>query len=215
MSVGEPDLYSLRPLEKIHIPQIARWFGDLDALSSFDRAMRVPHSLDAAEKAWSEVLGNDGQNGKYWFSICRGEAEIVGIIGLENLSQVNRDAVIALYVEKQTRNKGVGVRAAALLLDVAFQQLGLNRVTSYYRADNKASRQLIERVGFQHEGCMRKAWFAHGQNLDMIVVGILREEWLERREGLAGELVPSPIVAFGSPQSRRWTWPPLAHHDEE
>ena len=47
---------------------------------------------------------------------------------------------------------------------------GLNRITSYYHADNEGSRKLTERVGFEVEGRMRQAWFSGGLYADMVVV---------------------------------------------
>lgn len=215
MTEDGPARYSLRPFEKSDVATVTRWFVDLDDLALFDRNQRIPHNLEAAEKSWAEALGNDGSNGKYWFTIDDAGGSAVGIVGLESVSPINGDAVIPLYMERSNRSKGVGVRAVALVMDLAFIQLGLNRLTSYYRADNARSRSLTERVGFRQEGCMRQAWFAAGSRLDMIVVGILRDEWMERRTALAAEFRPTPLVVFGDPSSRRaWSWPPAGDLDE-
>ncbi|MCZ6592681.1 MAG: GNAT family protein [Alphaproteobacteria bacterium] len=208
------DTYFVRPLEKSDIPTISHWFVDLDDLSAFDRCMRIPLSLGATEKAWSDSIGNDGLNGKYWFAIDDKENQTIGIIGLESVSLINGDAVLPVCMAKAARNKGIGIRSAALMLDIAFQQLGLNRLTSYYRADNDVTRYLTERAGFRQEGCMRQAWFAGGRHVDMIIVGILRQEWMERRKTLAEELDPKTVVTFGRHSSGTWSWPPVDDRDD-
>jgi len=42
----------------------------------------------------------------------------------------------------------------------------------------------------------------------MIVVGILQDEWMARREALAAELGSETVIAFGGAASSRWSWPP-------
>lgn len=200
--------YIIRPLEMSDIPTMSQWFTDLDELSLFDRSMRIPLSLEASEKSWSDSIGNSASKGKYWFAIVCNEDKLTGIVGLEDVSLVNGDAIIPMYIEKTARNRGLGIRSLAMVLDLAFRQLGLNRLTSYYRVDNGISRSLIERLGFREEGCMRQAWFAGGRYLDMIVIGILRQEWLERRQALAEELDCNTVVTFGRHSSGRWSWPP-------
>jgi len=214
MTKTQRDTYFVRPLEKSDIPAISHWFVDLDDLSAFDRCMRIPLSLGATEKAWSDSIGNDGLNGKYWFAIDDKENQTIGIIGLESVSLINGDAVLPVCIAKAARNKGIGIRSAALMLDVAFQQLGLNRLTSYYRADNDVTRYLTERAGFRQEGCMRQAWFAGGRHVDMIIVGILRQEWMERRKTLAEELDTKTVVTFGRHSSGTWSWPPVDDRDD-
>ena len=200
-------LYLVRPLEKSDIPTFTRWFCDLEDLSAFDRNARIPLSLEASEKTWSDALGNDAKNGKYWFAIDDAETNTIGIVGLESHSVINGDAVISLYIAGPERKRGVGVRTIALLLDVAFKQLGLNRITSYYHAENVGSRKLTERVGFEVEGCIRQAWFCGGHRADMVVVGLLKQDWVERRAALASELDADTIVSFGAIASPVWSWP--------
>lgn len=200
-------IYCIRPLEKTDIPTVAQWFVDLDDLASFDRSARVPLNLSASEEAWADVVGHAGKDGKCWFAIDDAASDMVGIVGLESISAVNRDAVIPLYVAKSVRRRGVGIRAVALILDLGFRQLGLNRVTSYYRADNEASRSLTTRTGFTIEGCMREAWFHDGRHVDMVVVGLLKSEWMDRRAALAAELGPETTVTFGRNASSGWSWP--------
>jgi len=200
-------LYLVRPLEKSDIPTLTRWFFDLEDLSTFDRSARIPISLEASEKTWSDALGNDRKNGKYWFAIDDAETNTIGIVGLESHSVINGDAVISLYIVGPERRRGVGVRTVALLSDVAFKQLGLHRITSYYHADNEGSRKLTARVGFEVEGRMRQAWFSGGQRADMVVVGLLKKDWFERRTALTSELDTDTIVSFGVIASPVWSWP--------
>ncbi len=208
MTRAKPTRFFVRPLEKADVPTLTQWFLDLDDLALFDRSMRIPLNREAADKSWVELLGNDSRSRNYWFAITCEQGNPIGIIGLESISVVNGDAIVPMCVDTAARNKGVGIRSLALVLDIAFRQLRLNRLTSFYRADNEASRSMTERAGFRQEGRMRQAWFAEGELFDMIAIGILREEWMQRRRTLAEELDRSTVVSFGRGTSGKWSWPP-------
>jgi RimJ/RimL family protein N-acetyltransferase len=196
----------MSPLEPSCLQEISRWLSDLDDLSLFDRESRMPIGPDMLR---SGLVSADekGVPDKHWFSIKHRDKKLVGMIGLEKLSLVNRDGVVPMFVSKPFRGRGIGIRSLALLMDVAFRQFGLQRLTSYLRADNEASRALTERAGFRQEGRLRQAWFSDGRHHDMLVIGILRQEWLERRAALADELDPRTVVTFGGDISGEWSWP--------
>ncbi len=200
-----PRLFRLRPLEKADLETVARWFQDIHDLALFDRTSRIPQNLTQTEQYWEDALGASNDRCKCWFAIESDTGDLVGMTGLEAISSINRDAVVPVFVDKSIRRHGVAVRAVALMLDFAFRQLGLNRITSYYRADNHSSRDLIQRIGCEIEGTMRQAWFADGQFHDMVVVGMLQQDWIVRREVLAQELDPQTVVSF---DASGWSWPP-------
>lgn len=201
-------VFTLRPLEKVDFEVIAPWFQDVEDLGRFDRTSRIPLSLAQTEDAWREVFSPSDGNAKCWFVVQSENGQILGLTGLDAISPINRDAIVAMFVEKSARRLGLAIRATALLADFAFRQLGLNRLTSYYRQDNHISRDLVERLGFKVEGNMREAWYTDGAFRDMVVVGLLKQDWTSRRFTLAKELSSETIVTFGSSECLRWSWPP-------
>ncbi|MCA0928196.1 GNAT family N-acetyltransferase [Ruegeria profundi] len=201
-------VFRMRPLEKADLEVISPWFQEIEDLGRFDRTSRVPLNLAQTEDAWRDAFNPSGNSGKCWFVVQSESGEILGMSGLEAISPINRDAVIAMFVAKSARRLGLGIRATALLGDFAFRQLGLNRLTSYYRQDNTISRDLVERMGCQVEGVLRQAWYSDGTFHDMVVVGLLRQDWMDRRLTLAKELKSDTVVTFGSYGCPLWSWPP-------
>ena len=198
----------LRPLEKGDFASMAVWFQNVADLARFDRSARAPFNSERMDAYWGQAAEAAKDPGRHWFAITADTGELCGITGLESISSVNRDAVIALFIEESRRRQGIGIRSMALVLDFAFRQIGLNRVTSYYRADNPRSRQMTSRAGFETEGTMRDAWFADGRYHDMICVGLLRSEWNACRAALARELDDSCTARFRGSGSSGWAWPP-------
>jgi len=207
--------YWMRPMTADDIPILAGWFENLDNLAIFDRRSPLPLNADATLAGWREALEESEPRACYWFTIDDKKNRAVGVAGLQEINLVHGDGVLPIYLSDPVRRRGIGVRAAAMLLDLAFDQLRLTRVTSFFRADNVASRRMTGLVGFREEGRMRQAWFADGKRFDIVAIGILEKEWLDRREDLASSLSADTVVILGrTPQGRR-TWPPLPAEDLE
>ena len=200
--------FRLRPLEKSDLETVTPWFQDIEDLARFDRTSRIPLNLAQTEENWSDVFSASAGGSKCWFVAESHSGQVVGMSGLEAISPINRDAIVAMFVDKPVRRLGVGIRATALVVDFAFRQLGLNRLTSYYRADNANSRDLVAKLGCKIEGTMRQAWFADGRFHDMVVVGVLKQDWEQQRPKLAQELTADTVVSFGQNPSVSWSWPP-------
>ncbi len=207
------DNYWMRPMEVDDIRVIAGWFENLDDLAIFDRRSPIPLNAEAMQAGWREALAEPEPRASYWFTIDDEAGEVIGIAGLQEINHVHGDGVLPIYLSDPARRRGIGIRATAMLLDLAFHQLRLTRVTSFYRADNEASRRMTESAGFREEGRMRKAWFADGKHFDVVVIGILEKEWLGQRGDLASRLSTDTVVILGRTPWGTRAWPQLPVDD--
>lgn len=74
--------------------------------------------------------------------------------------------------------RGYATHLARALLSIAFDDLGLHRVTAGCFADNTPSWRVMERLGMrrEHHG-VKDSWHAEHGWLDGYIYAILREEW--------------------------------------
>jgi RimJ/RimL family protein N-acetyltransferase len=104
--------------------------------------------------------------------------EIVGAIGLENINLVNGTACTWQIVgEKKYWGKGIGTEAKILLLEYAFQTLRLEKIGAEVMASNAGSLCYNEKCGFREEGRLRSHIFRGGARHDLILLGVLKEEF--------------------------------------
>jgi ribosomal-protein-serine acetyltransferase len=101
----------------------------------------------------------------------------VGGIGIR-VDALNRDGEIGYWIAAPYEGRGLVTRACAALIDHAFRELQLHRVTIRVAPGNVRSRSIPERLGFTEEGREREAGRTDGSGYqDLLVYGLLDREW--------------------------------------
>jgi RimJ/RimL family protein N-acetyltransferase len=73
-----------------------------------------------------------------------------------------------------------------VLLRFAFTEVNLRRVTLSVFEYNPRAIRSYEKAGFRHEGRVRKALNKEGRRWDVLFMGILRDEWMEKNRIASG-----------------------------
>lgn len=104
--------------------------------------------------------------------------KLIGSCQLHSIHPVHRTAELQIRIgEVSERGKGYGTEATNQLLLFAFKDLNLHRVYLHVLGDNAAALRMYEKIGFKREGALRQAAYIDGKYLDVVVMGILREEY--------------------------------------
>lgn len=128
-----------------------------------------------------------------WFQKCKNGLErlryiietpedgAVGMIGLKDIDWKNgsADGLGMRIARKEIRTRGLATDAWMTLLRYAFDELRLNRVNGSALEYNIASRKVCEKVGFKVEGIKRGAIYKKGEYHDLIMFGVLKEDYIE------------------------------------
>jgi len=102
--------------------------------------------------------------------------ELVGTVGARP-DPLRGDAEIGYWIAASHEGRGIVTRACRTLIGHAFAHPGVHRVTILAAPDNERSRAIPERLGFTREGVMREAgWSSLGYH-DLVVYGLLADEW--------------------------------------
>jgi ribosomal-protein-alanine N-acetyltransferase len=123
----------------------------------------------------------------------RASGEVIGLTGLSEFARRDRRAFVGTWLGREHWGTGANRESKALVLWLAFRELGLHRVSAYANPENGRSVRALERIGFQYEGVLR-SWHVHRDRfLDVAIFGLLHDEWA------AGPLAETPVELAGEP----------------
>ncbi|HEU0207276.1 MAG TPA: GNAT family N-acetyltransferase [Pseudolysinimonas sp.] len=109
------------------------------------------------------------------------EGRVIGHMYLKLASVENRGAEIGWTLHPDFFGHGYASEAAAAILELAFDRLGMHRVRAELDPRNDASIALCRRLGMREEARFVKDLMFKGAWADTGVYAILNEEWAARR----------------------------------
>ena len=126
--------------------------------------------------ALKQFAENDGFTAGIWH-----EGRLAGVIGYVSIDWDNRTTEVGYWLGEEYQGRGLVTAACRALVDHAFEELGLNRVSIACATENKKSCAIPERLGFRREGVVRQAEWLYDHFVDHVVYATLASEWQTRR----------------------------------
>ena len=107
----------------------------------------------------------------------RVEGRLAGQVTVDNIVRgALRSGYLGYWIDRAVAGRGMASLAVALVCDHAFGPVGLHRVQADIRPENGPSQRLVERLGFQREGLLRRYLDIDGEWRDHISYGLLAED---------------------------------------
>jgi RimJ/RimL family protein N-acetyltransferase len=118
------------------------------------------------------------------FAVCLRESdECIGFVGLVDIDWVNGNAeTFSSLRPGEFRGKGYGTEAKHLLLEYAFDHLGLHVLTSWVWQLNERSAGALAKQGYRPAGRLKFDGIEQGVYYDDVVFDLLREDWVAARD---------------------------------
>jgi len=183
-------MIDLRDLEAADSKQLLAWRLEPEV----DRWMSAPGPSNSAQhQRWfTGLLADPDRRG--W--VITSAAEPVGFLLLSGLRGAHRRAEWGWYIgEAKARGRGAGRAAQALGLDRAFHELEVDRIWSEVLADNDVALRAQAAAGFRREGYLRGHVRKDERVHDVVILGFLKREWMERRRVVWEGLIRSGLSA--------------------
>lgn len=131
------------------------------------------------QREWFQAINRD-PTCKHW--IIKFNTTKVGTVYLTNIDLKNSRCSWGYYIaDTSIRGKGFGKMLEYNTYDFVFCELGLNKLVSEVLAFNERVVHIKEKCGSQVEGILRQHIKKGHTYYDVVIMGILRDEWLEYR----------------------------------
>ncbi len=175
----------LRPIQRSDLPFFVEWLSDPEVRQFI--TVNIPLSLEEEEQWYEQVLKQPKPERPLAIEAKEGDDwRLIGNISLFDLNWIHRSAEVGILIgDKRFWNRGFGREAMQLMVKHAFSTLNLNRVYLRVDVENVRGIRAYERAGFVKEGILRQAVYRNGIYSDMMVMSVIRSEWLAtKREGV-------------------------------
>ena len=157
-------------LEMINTPEVARFISE------------PPMTLEAFERfiTWTR---EERQRGRYMcFGIVpHGMDTAIGLIHLRRLEPGFGTAEWGFAMGSPFWGTGVFVESAELLIDFAFDAVGVSRLEARVAVPNGRANAALRKVGAMKEAVLRQSFLCQGEHIDQVLWSILHSDRQERR----------------------------------
>lgn len=170
---------AIRPIEVADLERIRAWINKDDVRDN----LLTTAPADAREQAeWFDTYRKDETKAIYAIEYRRRH---IGNISLFNIHPRHKRADLSIFIgDEARRNRGVGATAMMLLLEKAFCEYDLAKVSLRVLSSNAQAIACYKRVGMKEDGVLRSHVVLHGKRQDMLLFSILAEEFLTgKRDG--------------------------------
>ena len=116
----------------------------------------------------------------YYYPQATGQAYWQDFLSRINRTDDSLDITRIYIADVNQRGKGYGEEALRLVLEFAFINLHMERVTIDHFEKNKPAAALYEKIGFQTEGLMRNAGKKNGKYINLQLKSMLRAEYYDK-----------------------------------
>ncbi len=137
----------------------------------------MPVTLARLQAQFDEELHGKSEHNRVSFAI-EADNKCIGGITLFNFDQIARTCELGVGIgDRAYWGRGYGRDAIRTLLDYAFRLRNIHKVYLAIYSNNERAIRCYRACGFVEEGRQRKQAWVNGEYVDVILMGLLREEW--------------------------------------
>lgn len=137
----------------------------------------LDHALSFIRK--SQIAARKGK----WYAYGiekKSSPQIIGIIGIHAITEKHKRGDLGYWLGKKFWGEGIVSEAVEMAVKACFMDLKFNKLTACVLPGNLASSKILKRNGFIKEGTLRKQIFKNRKWQDIVLYGILREDFKKK-----------------------------------
>lgn len=147
-----PALFALTDKNRIYLRQFLPWPDRTRTVT--DTEWFITNSLKGAIEEKCADYGIYCQN------------TLVGVIGFHSIDFENKKTTIGYWLDEDHQGKGITTQSVKMLIEFAFDELGLNRIQINCAPENTKSSSIPKKLGFTKEGIARQSEWLYDHFVD-------------------------------------------------
>lgn len=124
------------------------------------------------------IAVNHKSDDSVWYTITDLEGNLLGETGLLRMFPAWHQTDLTIIIpDPQMQHKGYGTEAIRIMLDLAFHEYKMHRVSIGVVGLNTDALEFYKKIGFKQEGILEEAYYYNNEYSDFIMMRILSHEW--------------------------------------
>ena len=172
----EGERVRLRAVEREDLTQLWAFNNDLAVELAGGGDPPMPQAYERLVAEWERKVAEGGRDGSS-FAIDAG-GEMIGQCALFNEDHTARTCELGITIGDEAYwGRGYGRETVRLLLEYAFHYHNFRKVWLHVHASNERAVRSYTSCGLVVEGRLRSHVWSDGAYDDLLVMGVLRDEW--------------------------------------
>ncbi|MBQ3668145.1 MAG: GNAT family N-acetyltransferase [Clostridia bacterium] len=167
----------LRELRQSDLEPMLEWMNDPETVKYLGSGFIRGRSAESVRYEIELRLSGDVRGERYVIEDAE-TGEYLGQCDLLLPDDFARTVEVAVVIKKSAWGRGAAKKAMEKLLKRAFLELDYRRVYLLCVDKNLRALSMYEHLGFTREGVMRRHMLSGGEICDVVIMGMLREEYL-------------------------------------
>jgi RimJ/RimL family protein N-acetyltransferase len=174
------------PIDHEKDPEIeSKWTHNAEFMRLYEFEPARPMSAAIVKKQYEKLEKKIEEAKNLYHFMIRAKADdrLIGKAVIQRIEWANGNCSLRVGIGSlDDQRKGYGTQALKMLLRFAFAELNLFRVTANVAEYNEGAIALIKKFGFVEEVCRRQALEREGRRWDLLVFGLLKDEWVNQAQ---------------------------------
>jgi RimJ/RimL family protein N-acetyltransferase len=167
---------TLRALRRDDLEQLWEFNNDVEVEVAGGGDPPMPQSLERLQAEFDSNVSSGGRDGTTFAIEANGK--FIGHCSLFQFDATNHTCALGITIgDKEYWGREYGRNALNLLLDYAFRLQNIRRVYLSVNSTNERAIRSYLACGFVEEGRLRQHVWSDGRYIDLVQMGILRDEW--------------------------------------
>ncbi len=163
----------LREQREEDVPFYTYWFNQPKVM--FQCGFEKPTTEEEMKTC---ITVNHKSKDSVWFTITDLDGNIIGETGLLRMFPAWHQTDLTIIIpDPKMQHKGYGTEAIRIMLDMAFHQYDMHRVSIGVVGLNTDALAFYKKIGFKQEGIQEEAYYYNNTYSDFIMMRILSHEW--------------------------------------
>lgn len=156
------ELFALIDKNRGHLKEWMNWVDNVQSVQ--DSAANIERTLEQAAAGGGFRAG------------IRFKGDLAGVISYHEVDWGNKKTSLGYWLGKKYEGQGIMTQAVEAFTHYAFDKMNLHRIEIRCAEENKKSRAVPEKLGFQLEGTLKESELLAGGYVNQVVYGMVKTE---------------------------------------